>query len=178
MPFCIYSSSSSYYYYWETFTSALADGLSLKFEWLQVFSNLNIVVVWMVSTRPLFAKSSSPCINPSLSVPRSPIIIGIIFTFSFQRFFQSPNNLEVLILLFIFFQFYSVVSKDSKFRNFIFVSFSRRRLLVIFHYNTNNSNTPQVSRSLLRVLILTMLKFGWSRWLLQILNLWGLFHVF
>ena len=51
----------------EFFTSALADGLSLEFEWQQVsrtllsiLAVLNNAVVWMVSTLPLTSKFSSP----------------------------------------------------------------------------------------------------------------------
>ena len=52
----------------EFFTSVLADGLSLRFEWQQVSSSvfsiqadLNNVVVGIVPTRLLNSKSSSPC---------------------------------------------------------------------------------------------------------------------
>ena len=74
----------------EFFTSALAEGLSLKFEYrmspqvsrtlLSILANLNNVVVWMVSTRPLISKFSSPFYKHSLPVPKSPlhIIITII----------------------------------------------------------------------------------------------------
>ena len=51
----------------EFFSSALADGISLEFEWQQVSSSLpsilailNNVVVWMVSTRPPTSKPTSP----------------------------------------------------------------------------------------------------------------------
>ena len=37
----------------------------------------------------------------------------------FHSFFQFPSKVEVLILLFTFFQFYSVVSRDSKVDNFV-----------------------------------------------------------
>ena len=68
-------------------------------------------VVWMVSTRPPTCKSFSP-FNYSL------VTIGIIVTFMFHSFFQFPSKVEVLILLFTFFRFYSVVSRDSKVDNF------------------------------------------------------------
>ena len=64
-------------YLLEFFTSALADGLSLEFEWQQVSSSLqseshllsilailNNAVVWMVSTHPPNSKSSCPFSNP------------------------------------------------------------------------------------------------------------------
>ena len=75
-------------------------------------------IVWMVSTRPPTSKSSSPFSNPFATVPKAPITIGIIVTCMFHSFFQFPSKVEVLILLFTFFQFYSVVSWDSKVNNF------------------------------------------------------------
>ena len=83
-------------YLLEFFTSALADGLSLEFEWQQVsrtllsiLAVLNNVVVWMVSTRPPTSKSSSPFSNPLVTVPNAPITIGIIVTCMFHSFFSS-----------------------------------------------------------------------------------------
>ena len=80
---------------------------------------LNNVVVWMISTRPPTSKSSSPFKNPLVTVPKAPIPIGTIVTFIFHSFFQFPSKVQVLILLFTFFQFYSVVSQDSKIHNFV-----------------------------------------------------------
>ena len=50
---------------------------------------LKNVAVWMVFTCPLISKSSSPCTNPLVTVPRAPITIGIIVTFMFHCFFNS-----------------------------------------------------------------------------------------
>ena len=77
-------------------------------------SDLNNAVVWMVSTRPLISKFSSPCTNSLVNVRRAPIIIGM----NVPQFFQLPSKVELLILLFTFFQFYSVVSWDCKVHNF------------------------------------------------------------
>ena len=85
---------------------------------LSILAVLNNAVVWMESTRTPTSESSSPFNNPLANVPNAPIIIRIIVTFMFHFFFQFPSNVEVLILLFIFFQFYSVVSRDSKVDNF------------------------------------------------------------
>ena len=68
----------------------------------------------MVSTRLPTSESSSLFSNPLVTIPNAPITIGIIVTFMFHSFFQFPSKVEVLILLFTFFQFYSVVSRDSK----------------------------------------------------------------
>ena len=72
----------------------------------------------MVSTLPLTSKSSSPFINPLVTVSRAPITIGINVTFMFHSFFPFPSKVEVFILLFTFFQFYSMVSRDNKVHNF------------------------------------------------------------
>ena len=81
---------------------------------LGILAYLNNEVVWMVTTRPVISKSSSPFINPLVTVPRAPITIGKTVIFMFHNFFQFPSKAQVLIFLFTFFQFYSVVSRDSK----------------------------------------------------------------
>ena len=50
-------------------------------------ADLNDAVVLMVSTRPVIFKSSSPCTNPLVTVPRAPITIGSTVTFMFHNFF-------------------------------------------------------------------------------------------
>ena len=56
---------------------------------LSILAVLNNAVVWMVSTRPPTSKSSSPFINPLVTVPNAPITIGIIVTCMFHSFFSS-----------------------------------------------------------------------------------------
>ena len=85
---------------------------------LRIQAVLNNAVVWIVSTHPPTSKSSSPFSNPLVTVPNAPITIGIIVTCMFHSFFQFPSKVVVLILLFTFFQFYSVVSRDSKVDSF------------------------------------------------------------
>ena len=68
------------------FTSSLADGFSLKFEWQQVSSSfqdslsilavLNNAIVWIVSSRPSTSKSSRTFNNPLVIVLNAPITIG------------------------------------------------------------------------------------------------------
>ena len=106
---------------------------------LSILAVLNNAVVWMVSTRPPTSKSSRPFNNPLVTVPKAPIIIGIIVTCMFHSFFQFPSKVEVLILLFTFFQFYSVVSRDSKVDNFaislfLLLNIIRPGLLVEYYY--------------------------------------------
>ena len=52
----------------------------------------------MVSIRPVISKSSSPCTNPLVTVPRAPITIGIIVTFIFHSFFNSQARSRYLFL--------------------------------------------------------------------------------
>ena len=98
------------------FPWSLSDSKSPQNSWtlLSILVVLNNAVVWMVSTCPPISKSSSPFSNPLVTVPNAPITIGIIVTCMFYSFFQFPSKVEVLIPLFTFFQFYSVVSRDSK----------------------------------------------------------------
>ena len=85
---------------------------------LGILAVLNNAVVWMVPTRQPTSKSSRPFNNPLLIVPKATITI---VTFMFH------SKVEVLISLFTFFQFYSVVSRDSKVDNFADFLFEIRR---------------------------------------------------
>ena len=127
------SSSSSYYYYYYYYYYSFSHQRKLMvFHWslsdskspqvsrtllsiLTVFTN---AVVWMVSTLLPTSKSFRPFGNPLVTVPKAPIKIGVFVTFIFHFFFQFSGKVEVLISLFIFFQFYSVVSRDNKVENF------------------------------------------------------------
>ena len=73
---------------------------------LCILADLNKAVVWMVSTRPIISKSSSPCTNPLVTVPRAPITIYTTVTFMFPSFFSHltrsstyPSFRFLLILL-------------------------------------------------------------------------------
>ena len=81
---------------------------------LSILPVFNSAAVWTVSARPPTSKSSNPFSNPLVNVPNTPITIGIIVAYKFHSFFQ----VEILVSLFTFFQFYSVVSRDSKVDNF------------------------------------------------------------
>ena len=72
---------------------------------LSNLTDLNNIVVWMVSALPLIYKSSSPFDNPSVMVPRAPTIIGINVTFMFHSFFQFACKVQVLF----FFHFLSIL---------------------------------------------------------------------
>ena len=102
-------------FYWRLIDSKSPQVSRTLLSILAVFNN---AVVWMVSTRPPTSKSSRPFNNPLVTVPKAPIPISIIVTFIFHSFFQFSCKVEVFILLFTFFQLYSVVSRDSKVDNF------------------------------------------------------------
>ena len=68
---------------------------------LSIVADLNNAIVWMVSSRPLILKLSSPFINLSVTVSRAPITIGVNVTFMVYSFFQFSSKVELLILLFI-----------------------------------------------------------------------------
>ena len=76
------------------FTSALADDLTLSDSKspqvsrtvLSILAVLNNVVVWMVSTRPPISKSPSHFNNILVTVPKTPITVGIITTFMVHIF--------------------------------------------------------------------------------------------
>ena len=78
---------------------------------LQVSRDLNIVavlsnaVVWIVSTRPPTSKSSKHFNNALVIVPK----YWYNRDLNVPQLFQFSSKVEVLILLFSFFQFYSVV---------------------------------------------------------------------
>ena len=117
-PFCLLSFthlSFSHQLTLMVFHRSLSDSKSPQVSrtLLSILAVLNNVVVCMVSTRLPTSKSFSSCSNPLVTVPNAPITIGIILTCMFHSFFQFPSKVEVLILLSTFFQFCSVVSRDS-----------------------------------------------------------------
>ena len=81
---------------------------------LSILAVINSVVVWVVSTRPLVFKYSSPFINPLVTVPKASITIGIIVTFISHSFFSILLQGPGTYLSFAFFQFYSMVSRNAK----------------------------------------------------------------
>ena len=70
------------------FLWSLSDNKSLQVSrtLLSILADPNNAAIWLVSTRPLISKSSSPFNNPSVIVPRTPFTIGMIVTCMFHSF--------------------------------------------------------------------------------------------
>ena len=81
---------------------------------LSILAVLNNVVVWVVSTRPQTSKSSSPFINPLVTVPNAPITITIIVTFMFHSFFNYLPRLRYLSFFSHFFSFILWSARTAK----------------------------------------------------------------
>ena len=72
---------------------------------LSILAVLNNAVVWMASTRPPASKSSSPLNNSLVTVPKAPVTIGIITTFTFHSFFNSLAKSRYLSFFSLSFSF-------------------------------------------------------------------------
>ena len=94
---------------------SLSDSKSLQTSrtLLSILDDLINALVWMVSTRPLISKASSPWTNPLMSVPGAPTTTGNTVTFGFH---SSPARLRYYPF-FTLFQFYSVISRHTKVQN-------------------------------------------------------------
>ena len=82
----VHTSDSWFFFYW-----GLCDCNSPQVSRtiLSILAVFNNAVVWMVSTRPPTSKPPGPFNNPSVTVPKAPITIGIIDTFMFHSSFYS-----------------------------------------------------------------------------------------
>ena len=140
------SNNNNYYYHYYLLLQSFSHQRQLMvFHWslsdskspqvsrslLKILAVLNNVVVWIFSTRPPISKSSSPFSNPLVTVPKSTNYSGIIVTCMFNSFFNTLARLRYLSFFLTFFQFYSVVSRDSKVDNFAISLFFFFFLLII-----------------------------------------------
>ena len=80
---------------------------------LSILADLSNAVVWIVSTRPLISESSKSLYQSFGDCDKDTNYNGYHRQFPFPRLFQFPNKVEVLILLFTFFHFYSVQGQQS-----------------------------------------------------------------
>ena len=91
----------------KVFTSALTDVFhwhlrdkSHRVSWtlFSILADFDNTLVWMISTRSLISTSSSPCTNSLVTVPSTPITIGITVTFTFPSIFNSLESSWYLCL--------------------------------------------------------------------------------
>ena len=109
-----------------------------------------ILLFWMISTRPPTSNSSSPFNIPLVTVPKAPITIDIIVTGMFHSFFNSLARSKYLSFFFPFFQFYSVVSRDSKVDNFtnsLFLLLISIMVRVFFQWSETSGFNPWSSHT-------------------------------
>ena len=99
-----------------------------------ILADLNNAVVWMISTRALISKSSSPCTNPLFIVSSAPITIGIIVAFMFHSFFKLSCKVLVLSSFLFSFSFtlWSARTANFTIRFALFFSFLVLSFLVFF----------------------------------------------
>ena len=99
---------------------------------LGIMVDLDNAIIWIISTFPLISKSTSPFTNPLEIILSALITIHIIITFIFSSIFQLSSKVYVLISLFTFFQFFSVIRRDgySSIRQIFFFSWLSQSLVV------------------------------------------------
>ena len=154
----VFNNANYYYYYYYLLQESFSHQCELMvFHWslsdskspqvsrtlLSILTVLNNVVVWMVSSRPLIFKSTSPFNNPFMTELKAPIKIGIIVTFMFHGFFSIPQQdpvtyplllllllLSLLLLLLLLLLFYP------------FECFLLQRQLMVFHWSLSDCKSP------------------------------------
>ena len=82
---------------------------------LSILAVLNNVVAWMVSTRSLISKSASSFNKPLVTVPKAPIMIGVIVTCMFYSFFKSLARSSYLSFFSLSFSFILWSARTAKF---------------------------------------------------------------
>ena len=110
----------SHQFYVITFHWSLRDSKSAQVSRTlsSILAALNNLLVRMFSLHPLISKYSSSSNKPLVNVPKALTTVGIIVTFMVHSFFNSLARSRILIFLFTFFQFYSVISRDIKVNDF------------------------------------------------------------
>ena len=108
--------------------------LSPQVSWtlLSILSDLNNAVDWIGSTRP-----SNPVPVPILLLLYQEYKLQLVLpSFSCSTFFMFSCKVSVLIFLFAYFQFYSLVCSDSTVRHLArSLFFSRSGLLTVFTWS-------------------------------------------
>ena len=140
---------------------------------LSILADLNDAVVYMVSTRTLISKSSTPFNNHLVTVPRAPITIGITVTFIFLVFFFFFNSLvrsrnsSFLSFSFNFSQWSAGTAKSAIWQvlNFFFFFFFGWLLLDLLFPRLGNlfeSQNPKISIIII-LLFYFFLSFSYQR---------------
>ena len=88
------------------FTSVLANGFSLEFEWQQISSSLFSLQDSSQNYDSLISNSSSPFTNYFEVFPTAPITISVTVTFMFHFFFLVILARSKYLCLFFFFAFF------------------------------------------------------------------------
>ena len=91
------------------------------------------IIKRLVSTHPLTSKSCNLSTNPLGIVLNAPITTGIPVTFIFYYYYY-----------YYYYHYY--------YHHLLHWSFSHQRQLMVFHWSLSDSNSPQVSRTLLSIL--------------------------
>ena len=101
-------------------------------------TNLDYAAFWVVFTHPLISKSSSPFINSLLTLPRTPITIGITVTFKFKSVFISQARSWYLSFFSLSFKFTLWSAGTAK--------FTIMQVLFFCYYNIWSSSRDLVIR--------------------------------
>ena len=108
---------------------------------LDILSDLNIAIFWVVSIRSLISKSFNLCITPLVNIPRAPITIDITVTFMFHSFFTSlaRSRYWSFFLLSFNFTLWSTRRAKSTFRQVhsFLLTIINNWLLIIISINRN-----------------------------------------
>ena len=64
---------------------------------LRILADLNIALIWMVSTRPLISKPNIPCTKPLVIVPSAPVTFSIMVTLMFHSFSVLKQSLGIFL---------------------------------------------------------------------------------
>ena len=97
------------------FHKSLSDRKSLQVSrtLLSILADLNKAVVWLLCIRPLISKFFIPGTNSLVTVPSTPITIGITVTFLFYSFFSSVAMYRYLSLFSFFFSSFTLWSAGT-----------------------------------------------------------------
>ena len=101
---------------------------------LSILAHLNNAVVWIVSTRPLIFKFSSPYMNPLVTVPSTLTITDIIFMFC-SFFFSSQARFKYLSFFSLSFNFtlWSAETAKSIIQRLLFIILFFFQRICIYH---------------------------------------------